>query len=221
MNRQLLLVATTLALIAVIGAGLLAATKRVTEPAIEAELRADRLSQLRTLIPIDQHDNQLLEDTIQIQDPTYLGTPEPVTVYRARQGGEPVGVAFEIMAPDGYNGAIKLLVAIWADGTLAGVRAVKHSETPGLGDRIETAKSDWIRQFEGHSLTSPPIENWAVKKDGGVFDRMTGATITSRAVIKAVRRALKLYQLRGREAFFKKSKPEGTSDHKAPKEELN
>lgn len=220
MNRQLFLVAAILALIAVVGAGLLAATKRITTPAINAELRADRLSQLQTLIPENRHDNQILDDTIKIKDPTYLGTSKPVTLYRAREDGDPVAVAFQTVAPDGYNGPIKLLVAIWADGTLAGVRAVEHSETPGLGDRIETAKSDWITQFKGHSLDDTAMEDWAVKKDGGAFDRMTGATITSRAVIKAVRRALKLFQVRGPEELFKRGSRE-ISGNRGPKEDNN
>ena len=200
--KQVWIVGAVLATIAVVGAGLLASTKQLTDPVIQANLRADRLNQLHELVPHDRYDNELLRDTIRVEDAAHLGTNKPVTVYRARQSGKSVAVAFRAVAPDGYNGRIDLLVAIWRDGTLAGVRVISHAETPGLGDQIETAKSDWITQFAGHSLGQPPADTWKVKKDGGAFDQMTGATITSRAVVKAVRRALRFYQLRGPEALF-------------------
>ncbi len=203
--KRIWMVGGILAAIAAVGAGLLAGTKRVTEPVIEANLRADRLRQLHQLIPDRRYDNRLLKDTIRVRDAAYLGTTEPVTVYRARSNGEPVALAFRVVAPDGYNGRIELLVAIWADGELAGVRAITHSETPGLGDQIDRAKSDWITQFTGHSLGDPPFEQWKVRKDSGTFDQLTGATITSRAVVKAVRRALRFYQLRTRKTLFARS----------------
>lgn len=208
--RQVAIVGGILALIAVVGAGLLAGTKQVTEPVITANLRADRLKQLNELIPHDRFDNDLLRDTREVTDPAHLGTSEPVTVYRARKGGKPVAVAFRTVAPDGYNGKIDLLVAIWREGELAGVRAINHAETPGLGDQIETSKNDWITQFAGHSLGKPPSDDWKVRKDGGAFDEITGATITSRAVVKAVRRALKFYELRGPEGLF--ARPDEASD---------
>ncbi|HKJ87998.1 MAG TPA: RnfABCDGE type electron transport complex subunit G, partial [Gammaproteobacteria bacterium] len=155
-----------LALIAVGGAGLLASTKQITTPVIRENLRADRLAQIHELVPHHRYDNDLLEDTIQVRDQAHLGTSDPVTIYRARKAGKPVAVAFQAVAPDGYNGRIVLLLAIWADGDLAGVRAVAHQETPGLGDRIETSKSDWIKQFNGHSLGDPPLGKWKVAKDG-------------------------------------------------------
>jgi electron transport complex protein RnfG len=200
--RQVWIVGAILAAIAAVGTGMLAGTKELTDPVIKANLRADRLRQLHELIPHDRFDNELLRDTIQVTDAAYLGTGKPVTVYRARKGGEPVGLAFRVVAPDGYNGRIELLVAIWRDGELAGVRVISHAETPGLGDQVETAKSDWITQFDGQALGQPPMDDWKVAKDGGAFDQMTGATITSRAVVKAVRRALKFYELRGAEALF-------------------
>ena len=200
--RQVWIVGGILAAIAVVGAGLLAGTKELTDPVIQANLKADRLKQLHELIPHDRYDNDLLRDTLKVSDSAHLGTQKPVTVYRARDNGEPVAVAFRAVAPDGYNGRINLLVAIWRDGELAGVRVIAHAETPGLGDQIETTKSDWITQFSGRALGAPPMEEWKVRKDGGAFDQMTGATITSRAVVKAVRRALKFYQLRGPEALF-------------------
>lgn len=200
--KEVGVVGAILAAIAVAGAGLLAGTKELTEPTIRANLKADRLRQLHELIPHDRYDNRLLQDTRKVTDAAHLGTEKPVTLYRARQDDQPVAVAFRAVAPDGYNGRIDLLVAIWRDGELAGVRAINHAETPGLGDQIETAKSEWITQFDGHALGRPPLEEWKVRKDGGAFDQMTGATITSRAVIKAVRRALKFYELRGPESLF-------------------
>lgn len=190
-----------LAGIAVLGAGLLAGTKRVTAPVIEAERRANRLSQLQQLIPPDTYDNRLLRDTLEVHDPHYLGTPDPVTVYRARRAEEPVALAFRAVAPQGYSGRIHLLVAIEVDGDLAGVRVLRHNETPGLGDQIESSKSDWIIQFSGAALGDPPTEEWKVDKDGGAFEAITGATITSRAVVKAVQRALRFYQIQGRSLF--------------------
>ena len=205
--RRVWIVGGVLALIAVVGAGLLAGTKRITEPVIDANLRADRLAQLHELIPDGRYDNRLLRDTIRVRDPAYLGTTEPVTVYRARSADEPVALAFRTVAPDGYNGRIELLVAIWVDGELAGVRAITHAETPGLGDQISRAKSDWITQFKGHRMGEPPFEQWKVRKDNGVFDQITGATITSRAVVKAVRRALRFYELRGPDKLFAQGGP--------------
>jgi electron transport complex protein RnfG len=206
--KQVGIVGGILALIAVIGAGLLAGTKQVTTPVIQSNLRADRLKQLHELIPETRYDNDLLKDTREVQDAAHLGTKNPVTLYRAREEGRPVAVAFRVVAPDGYNGKIQLLVAVWKDGTLAGVRAIAHGETPGLGDGIETAKSDWIHQFAGRSLGNPPRDQWQVEKDGGAFDQMTGATITSRAVVKAVRRALKFYELRGPGTLFRDTGPD-------------
>ena len=107
----------------------------------------------------------------------------------------------ETVAPDGYNGSIRLLVAINLDSTLAGVRVVQHRETPGLGDAIDAQRSDWILGFDGKSLTTPPRKDWKVKRDGGDFDQFTGATITPRAVVKAVKKALLYFQANGHGLF--------------------
>ena len=116
------------------------------------------------------------------------------TAYRARLQGEPVAVIFNSVAPDGYNGKIHLLVGVNIDASLAGVRVVKHAETPGLGDAIEIRKSPWIRGFDGKSLNNPDQAGWRVKRDGGEFDQLTGATITPRAIVAAVRNTLLYYQ---------------------------
>ncbi len=105
------------------------------------------------------------------------------------------------VAPDGYSGNIRLLVGVQADDTLSGVRVVAHRETPGLGDAIDEQRSDWVYGFDGKSLGNPPLAKWAVRKDGGHFDQLTGATITPRAIVRAVRRTL-LYYRANREALY-------------------
>lgn len=205
----ILRVAATLAGVAVVATALVAGSKELTESAIRDHRTADRLGRIEELIPPQRYDNRMLEDTVRIRDSGRLGTEEPVTVYRAREDGEPVAVAFRVVAPEGYNGAIELLVAIETEGRLLGVRVLDHRETPGLGDGIESRKSDWVAQFAGHGLGNPPAEDWDVAQDGGGFDALTGATITSRAVIRALRRALELFQLRKKELFASKNEQEG------------
>ncbi|MBE9559884.1 MAG: electron transport complex subunit RsxG, partial [Proteobacteria bacterium] len=119
-----------------------------------------------------------------------LSTKEETLAYRARKNSQNVAVVFTSVAPNGYNGSIRLLVGINADGSLSGVRVVKHRETPGLGDVVEISRSDWILGFDNKSLSDPDTRGWKVKRDGGVFDQFTGATITPRAVVKAVHNAL-------------------------------
>lgn len=199
--RQSLITAAILLLFALVGTAMVAYTYDSTREQIAANERATLLRKLHRLIPPESHDNALLQDTLQVQNRTLLGTTDPVTVYRARRHGEPVAVVIAAVAPDGYSGSIRLLVGINVDGSLGGVRVVSHRETPGLGDAIEEERSDWILGFSGKSLQNPPLENWAVKKDGGAFDQLTGATITPRAVVKAVRQAL-LYYRDHKDALF-------------------
>ena len=199
--RHIFITAAILLLFAVLGTGLVAFTFDNTHEVIEANARAALLQNLHTLVPPERHDNDLIKDVVQVTDVTSLGTNEPVTVYRARKGGAPVAAILAPVAPDGYSGNIRLLVAINLDGTLAGVRVTAHRETPGLGDGIEASRSDWITQFAGRSLGDPAAKLWAVKKDGGVFDQFTGATITPRAVVKAVKKAL-IYFEHNRQSLF-------------------
>jgi electron transport complex protein RnfG len=185
--------ALVLTLFAAVATGLLGLTERATRERIAANREAALLAGLYEVIPRDSFDNQLHLDTTTISAPTALGSADPVTVYRARLAGEPAAVAFEVVAPDGYSGAITLLVGVTFDGEVTGVRTLSHRETPGLGDAIEIERSDWILGFDGRSLTSPPADDWAVRRDGGVFDQFTGATITPRAVVNAIGRALAHY----------------------------
>lgn len=186
---------------AIAGTTMLAYIYDVTKaPIAESEAKA-RMALFRQIVSDNMHDNELLQDVIEIPANEMLGSKAASHVYRARLDGKPMAVILEAIAPDGYSGEIKLLVAIRLDGTIAGVRVLAHKETPGLGDYIDIAHSAWIKQFDGLSLTSRPLELWKVKKDGGQFDYMVGATITPRAVIKAVHKALEYYEIH-RESLF-------------------
>lgn len=179
-----------LALIAVIGVALLSGVHELTRETIAAQEKRAELKKLSMVLPFEAYDNDIHADLISLSEPGFFGHPEPVQVYRARKNGEPVAVIMRMVAPDGYNGDIRLLVGIYRDGTLSGVMVVAHRETPGLGDPIDHRRSDWIHGFRGRSLSDPPPAGWAVRKDGGVFDQFTGATITPRAVVEAVQRVL-------------------------------
>ncbi len=191
--KQILISGFLLWLFAVAGVGLVASTFVATEERIEQNEREALLKALLQLLPADRFDNDIANDTIQLPHPWKLGSEGPVTAWRARKNGQPVAIIFKVIAPDGYSGPIELLVGIYTDGSLAGVRVVKHNETPGLGDGIEARKSNWILQFDGKSLDHPPPDQWKVKRDGGAFDQMTGATISPRAIVKAVKKALEYY----------------------------
>ncbi len=186
---------------AVVGTGLVAITYSGTKNIIAEAQRAALEASLNQLVPADRYDNRVTEDRLDIVAPEWLGTDQPVTIYRARKNGQPVALFATPTAPDGYSGPIQLLIGVYADGTLAGVRVLAHKETPGLGDGIEARRSPWILAFTGKSLTDPPLEQWKVKRDGGAFDQLTGATITPRAVVKAVRRFLEYVQKHQEQLF--------------------
>ena len=156
---------------------------------------------LDALVPPAMHDNDLLADSIAVTSPDLLGSAQPVRIYRARRGGAPVAALIRAIAPDGYRGPIELLVAIDHDGRLIGVQVIRHNETPGLGDAFESRDVHWLDRFRGRSLTDPPTQRWTVRRDGGDFDAFTGATITPRAIIKAVRNALDYYQRNSQRIF--------------------
>lgn len=189
-TRSAVRAALLLGAFALAGAALLAWTEQSTRPLIEANARAALAQQLNALVPAADHDNDLLASATTVTAPELTGVEGPVALYRATRGGAPVAVLFELTAPDGYSGAIRMLAAVRADGRLAGVRVLAHRETPGLGDFIEERRSGWIRGFDGRSLGNPEEALWAVRKDGGAFDHATGATVTPRAIVKALRRAL-------------------------------
>lgn len=197
--RNMLISALLLGGFAVVGTTVVTWTHQNTAPRIEENQRAALLRTLHTLVPPTEHDNDLYEDRILIEAPA-LGRG-PLPVYRARQDGAPVAAILTAVAPDGYSGDIRLLVTVRYDGTLSSVRVVAHDETPGLGDYIEEQRSDWIHQFADKSLGDPPAAQWQVRSDGGAFDQVTGATITARAVVRAVRRTLEYFQAHREELF--------------------
>lgn len=191
MSRNSLL----LGLFALTTAAVLAGTQAGTATRIAAAEREAAQKALLEIVPLERHNNDLLLDTQPI-DPKYwgmLGLKQGGEINIARQDGEAVAAIVPAVAPDGYSGDIKLIIGINADGTLAGVRVLAHNETPGLGDKIELKKSRWMLGFDGRSLSNPGVEDWEVKKDGGVFDQFTGATITPRAVVHQTRRALQFF----------------------------
>jgi len=199
--RPVLISAMFLFLFAVIGSGLVAFTFDSTAERIAENQKKALLKSLNELVSSDRYDNDIFSDTLYVQSSELLGTDEPVPVYRARKNGWPVAAVLAAVAPDGYNGAIRLLVAVNLDGSLAGVRVVQHRETPGLGDAIEAERSGWILGFKGRSLSNLAKKDWKVKRDGGTFDQFTGATITPRAVVKAVHKALLYFQLHAHSLF--------------------
>ena len=180
-----------LGLFALVALGLLGLLDTLTAERISENQRLALQKNLESLLPEKSFDNDVLNDTLMLQDER-LGSSQPMMIYLARRQGQPVAALVPAIAPDGYNGNIRLLLAIRPDGKLAGVRVMEHHETPGLGDLIESGKSDWAVQFSGRSLTDPPTPGWRVKRDGGAFDQLTGATITPRAVVAAVQRALQV-----------------------------
>lgn len=198
-QRQALISAAVLAGFAVVGSALLASANWGTKDRIAENERMAMLSQLQEILPPHSYDNALLQDTLQMNLPSNISPPGEDTLYLARRDGKPVAVIVPVTAPNGYNGAIEMLVGIQRDGQVAAVRITKHRETPGLGDGIDKSRSDWIDQFDGHSLHNP--EHWAVRKDGGTFDQLTGATITPRAIVKAVHGALDWFDT-AREQLF-------------------
>lgn len=174
---------------ALVGTLLLTGVHHLTDPQIADSERQALLKRINTLVAASRYDNNPLEDKIKLP-PTELNSSEPVLIYRLRKQNQPVAAIFTITTPDGYSGNIRLAVGVNADQTLAGVRVLAHKETPGLGDWIELEKSDWILGFTDKSLQNPHEAAWAVKKDGGEFDQFTGATITPRAIVAAVKQVL-------------------------------
>jgi electron transport complex protein RnfG len=141
------------------------------------------------VIPASIHDNDLLVDPLQVD----LDDGGSLTVYRGTVNLRVTALAYEVVG-QGYAGDIRLILGVDADGRVLGVRVLTHTETPGLGDKIEASRDDWILGFDGLSLGNPPVTRWAVDKDGGDFDAFSGATITPRAVVGAVREGLEFFR---------------------------
>ncbi len=171
-----------------VAAVLLVMGNLATRKAIEQRRTEDLLASLSQVIPDNSHNNDLLANLLTLSN----APGEKVTVYRALQDHRVTGVAFRVTG-QGYGGPIELMLGLDARGEILGTRVLAHAETPGLGDKIEIARDDWMLSFDGLSLDNPTSERWAVKKDGGDFDQFTGATITPRAVVAAVREGLEFF----------------------------
>ncbi len=189
-----------LTIFAVIGVGMVAFVYQHTEDRIAANEREALLKLLTALVPAEHIDNDIVSDVVVAEDAGRLGMDQ-VDVYLGTKSGEPVAAVFASVVPDGYSGPIKLLVAVRTDGSLGGVRVVSHKETPGLGDKVEEQKSDWVLSFNDKSLTNPTLSGWKVKRDGGEFDQFTGATVTPRSIVKAVKNTLLYYRDHGKSLF--------------------
>lgn len=195
--RTLLLVGV----IAVGAAALVSGSYEFSRDRIEANRQARLLQNLQSVLDAAVSEAALNPTRIQASDPQRLGYEDPVDVYIVRDDDRPRAAVFPAVAPDGYHAPIHLLIGVSADGVVTGVRVVEHRETPGLGDVIEIAKSDWILQFDGRSLRSPEPPLWTLDDDDGRFDSITGATVTARAVVGGVRSGLEFYEARSAELF--------------------
>jgi electron transport complex protein RnfG len=173
---------------------LLGVTNCSTQDTIQQRLDEDLKKSLQEVVPVTLYDNDLLQDTLTIPSADYNIGANETTVYLAKKSGKVTAVCFKFIAPDGYSGAINMIIGIDRDGNILGVRVLSHKETPGLGDKIEVAKSTWILSFIGRSLDNLTPAQWAVKKDGGVFDQFAGATITPRKSVQATYRSLQLFK---------------------------
>ncbi|CAA6819231.1 MAG: Electron transport complex protein RnfG [uncultured Thiotrichaceae bacterium] len=193
MNKELLKQIITpsllLGIFALVGVVVLSSVHSLTSHTIAQNEQTSLLKQLAEVVDEGSYNNDLLNDYTML-DGAALGSNYPVTVYRARQNGKPVTAIFVTSTPQGYSGTIKLVVGVRIDKSISGVRVAQHNETPGLGDKMELRKSDWVLSFNQTSLNNPQLSGWKVKKDGGEFDQFTGATITPRAIVHAVKEVL-------------------------------
>lgn len=184
----------TLAAIAAVCAGLVATTWHLTRARIDANQQALLEQSLEPALAGLFFDGKLSESRLVIAPPHGLPGPDPVIVYRVYREGQPVAALIAVTARDGYAGPIRVLVGVAYEGGVTGVRILEHRETPGLGDRIDEDRSDWVGQFDGRSLADPALPGWRLKRDGGEFDQLSGASVTPRAVLKAIRETLVWYQ---------------------------
>jgi Na+-translocating ferredoxin:NAD+ oxidoreductase subunit G len=189
-GRNALRTGVILLIFALVATALLVFTFTQTQPTIERSQQAKILALINQVLPASLYDNDLLAGQQSVPPNPLLGTRQPSAMWIARRGGDVTAVVMEAIAPDGYGGNIHLIIGIDASGAITGARVTAHRETPGLGDYIERSKSPWIEQFVGKSLARPLPKHWKVAKDNGQFDARTGATITPRAVVKAVKSAL-------------------------------
>lgn len=180
----------TLALIAAICTALVAATYHLTVDRIAANQKALLEQSLQPALSGLFFDSGVTESKLVIAPPHDLPGSEAALIYRVYAEEEPVAALFVVTARDGFSGAIRILLGVDASGIVTGIRILEHRETPGLGDKIESSRSDWVHQFEDRALGDPVVTGWAIRSDGGDFDQLTGASVTPRAVIRAMRDTL-------------------------------
>lgn len=179
---------------ALLASALLGLADLNTRDVIKLRLEEDLLASLAEVIPQALFDNNLLEDAVIILSKNDGVGADETRVYIARKQGKVRAVSFGLVAAGGYSGDINIIMGVDTEGNILGVRVISHAETPGLGDKIEVSKSDWILGFSGYSLLKLTVGQWAVKKDGGKFDQFTGATITPRAIVRAVYQGLQFFK---------------------------
>jgi electron transport complex protein RnfG len=179
---------------ALLAAILLGFADLATRGVILLRQQEDLQANLAQVVPAEFHDNNLLAESIMVNSADAKLGAEQTEVYLAKKQGEVTAVCFKFIAPDGYAGPITLVMGVDNNGEILGVRVISHTETPGLGDKIEISKSKWVMSFNGKSLDNVTLEQWAVKKDGGIYDQFSGATITPRKVVQAIRRGLDFYR---------------------------
>jgi electron transport complex protein RnfG len=189
-----------LAAYALIASALLGVADLNTRDVIKLRQEEDLKASLVQVVPAELFDNDLVKDALTVPADSDLNTGETL-VYRARKRGEITAAAFQLTAPDGYSGDIKMIMGLNRNGEVLGVRVIAHAETPGLGDKIEVSKSDWILNFNGRSIHNLTVKEWMVKKDGGIFDQFSGATITPRAVVKTIYKGLLFFDKHKSELF--------------------
>jgi electron transport complex protein RnfG len=200
-DQSILKSGATLALIAAICTALVAATYQLTVDRITDNDRAILEQSLEPVLAGISYDSGISESRLVIAPPHDLPGSEAALVYRVFAEGEPVAALIAMTARDGFSGPIRILVGIDVDGVVTGVRILQHRETPGLGDKIVSKRSNWSHQFAGRSLVDPAMTSWAIKSDGGDFDQLTGASITPRAVISALRDTLIYFNAHRDEIF--------------------
>jgi electron transport complex protein RnfG len=189
-TREPLRLALRLGLLGLAAVALLEGLHRLSAPRIEAARLQQQREALALALPATQFDNRLEQDWIDVVAPRWLGARTPLRLYRASRGGAPSGWVAEAEATDGYGGPIRMLIGIDAQARIQGVRLTEHRETPGLGDYVDARRSDWPENLRGRSLDNPPLADWRIGRDGDVFPYVAGATLSPRAVVGAVRRAL-------------------------------
>lgn len=201
MSNAIIRNGVTLAVIAAICTAMVALTYQLTSDRIEDNRKAWLERSLQPALAGLFFDSGVTESKITIPSPHELPGNDAAIIYRVYAESKPVAALFVVSARDGYAGPIRLLIGVSMNGSITGIRVLEHGETPGLGDRIEIEKSNWVLQFDGRSLTNPIVDNWSIKDDGGDFDQLTGASVTPRAIVKAVRQTLEYFAANKEDLF--------------------